>query len=234
VKWPVTSLLGRRPGRARSALTLPGPGGPTLLATTYATNLDRERTVKLWDTATGRARRRRGRRIRLRQWSHIEAMTPVTGAGDTPMIVTAGSRILVWNTATGRRVGRRLGRPGRWWKPGRISVGAVAALQEPGGAILVATLRRYGKGPPVQIWDATAGELLAEHDPGHTGPVNAVIALPPDFVTAGDDGTLRIWHPRTGEVRTTRSTGQPVHALAVGDRGTLFAAGSGGLTALDL
>ena len=65
---------------------------------------------------------------------------------------------------------------------------------------------------------------------GHTGRVSAV-AIAPDgtwLATAGDDGTVRIWDPATGQQRATLTghTGA-VSAVAIAPDGTWLATASG-------
>ena len=82
--------------------------------------------------------------------------------------------------------------------------------------------RLINKWPPPDLPDPALRRTLA----GHTGWVRAV-AVAPDgswLATAGEDGSVRIWDPATGELRAvlTGHTGW-VRALAVAPDGSWLA-----------
>jgi len=75
----------------------------------------------------------------------------------------------------------------------------------------------------VLTWDATTGQRAGPALVGHTGPVNAVATVPgPDrAVTAGEDGTLRVWDLATGaELRRIAASAGPLHSLALSPDGS--------------
>ena len=86
--------------------------------------------------------------------------------------------------------------------------------------------RLINKWPPPDLPDPALRRTLA----GHGGPVTAV-AIAPDgtwLASAGDDESVRIWDPVTGELRFDLTGRGPVTAVAIAPDGTWLASGGGG------
>ncbi|BBH70749.1 hypothetical protein ACTI_74340 [Actinoplanes sp. OR16] len=223
--WPRRAPLGRAPGHSRDAI----PVGADLLATVFSHDYHRS-SVRIWNATTGRPLRRWGRPVRFRLPKDVHAITVLTGPdGRTLIAACPPDRVRLWNALTGGRV--------RVPAHGSEAAGSsrlVAAFSTEDGDVLLAAV--YGK-TAVRVWNPRTGDLAAEPDSGHSSEIHAVVALPgsPGRVASGDrDGTVRIWEPLTGATAGVLETGAPIHDLSVGPAGTLFVAGPGGLTAVDV
>jgi WD40 repeat protein len=232
VRWPRRVPLGRAPGRTKNAVMFTDQDGRHLLATVFSRSLHKS-TVRLWDATTGRPLRRRGLPVRLRLPKSVHTFTAFTGPDGSSLIATgAADGIRLWNGVTGTRIGVPAAPPGTTRLPSRPRL--LTAFPAEDGTVLLAAV---GYTNDVHIWNPWTGGLVAEPNPGHTGKVHELVTLPGSparLASGGEDGTLRIWEPLTGTVVGTLDTGEPIHDLAIGPAGTLFLAGPGGLSAVDL
>jgi WD40 repeat protein/transcriptional regulator with XRE-family HTH domain len=176
------------------------PGGRTLVVSTGD-----DGTARIWDPATGR---RVGEPLRGHNghvWSACALPDQETAghSGTRTLVVTGGDdgTARIWDPATGQQVG----------EPLRGHVGhvyGVCALrgQPPDGRTLIAT---GGIDGTARIWDPATGQQVGEPLRGHVGHIWGGCALPGQeaasfpgedlLVTSGDDGTMRIWDPATGQ-----------------------------------
>ena len=177
-----------------------------------------DRTVRIWDAATGRERATLGDRA--------DSAVAVAIAPDGAWLATASSNrtVRLWDAATGRERATLTGHTD--------CVDAVAIA--PDGTWLASA----GWDGTVRIWDAATGRERAVLT-GHTDWVEAV-AIAPDgtwLATGGRDGTVRIWDVAVGREIYDGATGQEgtiwgsytdqVTALAAAPDGSWLAAGGG-------
>lgn len=231
VQWPWRAPLGRAPGRARDAVMFTDRAGRHLLATVFS-HTYRRSSVRVWDATTGRPVRRWGRPVRFSLPKDLHAITVFTGPDGRSLIAAcAPDRVHLWNGVTGARI--RVART----VPGAQLVGPphlITAFHTDEGTVLLAAVNGDHA---IRIWNPWTGDLVAEPDSGHNGKIHTLVMLPgsPARLASGDqDGTLRIWEPLTDADADALDTGEPIHDLAIGSTGTLFLAGPGGLTAIDL
>ena len=185
-----------------------------------------DRTIRVWDLATGA---RRGDPLT----GHAGAVRSVTTAQlDGRPVIISGSNdhtIRVWDLADGIALSEPLtGHCG--------SVTAVAAAKLDGRPVIISG----SEDTTVRTWELATGKLVGALAPGHDAPVNAVAAAQPDaqpdgqsvIVSGADDGTMQIWelaaldrvHPpivghasSVGSVTTARLGGRVVVISASGD-----------------
>jgi WD40 repeat protein len=80
------------------------------------------------------------------------------------------------------------------------------------------------------LWDATSAKLLSKMQAGISGKAVRTVAFTPDgFISAGDDGVIRIWNGETFKSRELPTQAAPVRAIAVSNDGKrLLSAGDDG------
>jgi WD40 repeat protein len=209
---------------------VPLAGGPILLAAGHLHG-----RVKLWNPATGQPAG-----PPLQDYARpAEALTAVPLPGG-PTLLAAGDRdgwVWLWDVATGWLAGSPEHHTG--------SVEALAAVPLPGGSALLA----IGSGDgTILLWDLSIvkrglwrrwrpGRPAGPPLEGHTGPVEALAAVPlpggPTLLASGSgDGTIRLWDPATRQPAGPPLGGHtgPVEALAavpLPGGPTLLAAGHG-------
>jgi WD40 repeat protein len=231
VRWPRRAPLGRAPGHSRDAVTFTDRAGKHLLATVFSHTFHKS-SVRIWDAVTGRPVRRWGRPVRFRLPRNVHAIAVFTGPDGRSLIAAcAPDRVRLWNGVTGARIRVPVTlRDAKVVGPSSL----LTAFHTDEGTVLLAAVNGDNA---IRIWNPWTGDLVAEPDSGHRAKMHTLVTLPgsPARLASGDkDGTLRIWEPLTGADAGTLNTGAPIHDLAVGAAGTLFVAGPGGLTAIDL
>jgi WD40 repeat protein/tRNA A-37 threonylcarbamoyl transferase component Bud32 len=159
-----------------------------------------DRTVKVWDVATGRETHT------LR--GHTDGVYGVAFSPDGRRIASAShdKTARVWDAATGREV---------YTLGGHTNFVHAVAFSPDGRQIATASWDQT-----VKVWDADTGrETLTLR--GHTSDVTGV-AFSPDgrrLASAGWDGTVRVWHAASGHpvltIRTHKSLPGMVHKFGV-------------------
>jgi WD40 repeat protein len=160
------------------------PDGKTLAAAAFGIPPGRagsEGCIILWDTATGKQRRRL---VGLPSLPRALAFAP-----DGNLLASAGldPAVLVWDVRTGARRSRFDGVP-----PGQWSVAF-----SPDGK----TLAAGGDAGILFCWDLATGRPLRSPDDGHAAAVTQVafVAEGRAVATASADATVRLWDPATGK-----------------------------------
>ena len=186
----------------------------------------RDRSVRIWDAATGR---------QLRELKgHGDEVESVAFSPDGTTIAS-GSRdrsVRIWDAATGRQLRELKGRGG----------GVRCVAFSPDGTTIASgsddALIAWASGDivsgsdgsrRVRIWDAATGRQLRELK-GRGGWVWSV-AFSPDGTTiaSGSDGSrrVRIWDAATGrQLRELKGHGDQVRSVAFSPDGTTIASGS--------
>ncbi|MEV5556352.1 WD40 repeat domain-containing protein [Nonomuraea wenchangensis] len=160
-------------------------GGRPLLAST-----SRDRTVRLWDPATGVCLR-----IMLGHTSDVTDACALVLEGRTLLATTGGDRLVrIWDPATGEQIGS-LG--------GHTDAVTTACTLTSRGYPLLATA---GRDRTVHLWAADTGTLLRPYRPlpyGVTGLCLLNVDYRPVLVTTGRDSMIYLRDPETGDhVRT--------------------------------
>ncbi len=178
-----------------------------------------DRTVRLWDTRTGRTVRT------LEHPSGVYALATVELDGRA-VLVSAGSEgmLLLWDDPSSGSPPRRLAGHDTGWIQGLCVV-------RDGGSALVAT---GGSDGTVRLWDpgtGRPGRVLT----GHTGEVRGVCPVRVDGVTllasAGMDAQVRLWDLSTGRTRAVIHVRDPATSCVEVD-GTLVVGLATGLLAV--
>jgi WD40 repeat protein/serine/threonine protein kinase/Flp pilus assembly protein TadD len=164
----------------------------------------RDRTVRLWEAATGR-------QIRILTGHRDEVRCVAFGAADK--LLASGSydgTVKLWDPDTGEVRHTLTG------YKGRIESVAIS----PDGRWVAAV----GDGPTVSVWDATSGQKIQTLT-GHG------IAFSPDsrrLASAGGDRTVKLWDTETWqELRTLEGFKQGVFTMAFSPDGSLLATAEG-------
>ncbi|OCK81525.1 WD40 repeat-like protein [Lepidopterella palustris CBS 459.81] len=132
-----------------------------------------DRTIRLWDTATGAAR--------SRLEGHSEEVRAVAFSPDGQLVASvSGSTVRLWDTATGAALSRF---EGHWG-----SVSAVAF--SPDGQLVASA----SDDRTIRLWDTATGAARSRLE-GHSGGVKAVVFSPDGRLVASAswDRTIRIW-----------------------------------------
>jgi RNA polymerase sigma factor (sigma-70 family) len=174
------------------------PDGKTLVSASY------DKTLRVWDAATGRELRR------LPPFRGSLAGLSASADGRTVAVCEYGWEAFLADTATGRVTPLRP-------QPGAFRV--CVALSPDGKLLAVGA-------SSIRLWDAAAGKPLREWR-GHSGQVRR-LAFAPDgkALASGDDTSARLWEAATGKELLRLGVGSPVRALAFSPDGKALATGS--------
>ena len=221
-KWPLPDLPHPALQRVLTGHTIGVSAVAIAPDGTWLATASGDRTVRIWDQATGQQLRTltghtaRGSRVAIApddSWLTIVRGSRVAIAPDGSWLATAdaGETVWIWDPATGQQLRALTGHTGR--------VGAVAIA--PDGSWLATA----DAGETVRIWDPATGQQLRALT-GHTGRVGAV-AIAPDgrwLATADAGETVRIWDPATGrQLRALTGHTARVGAVAIAPDGSWLA-----------
>jgi hypothetical protein len=167
---------------------------------TRAASGGEDRTLRLWDLATGRER------LRIEGGAGEIVAAAFTPDGKRLTATGTDRTIRLFDAATGLELLRLRGHTDR--------VRALAVA--PDGKHIASA----GDDHTIRVWDAAeGGELLCLT--GHTRPISAVVFGPDGrLLSAGHDGTLRLWDLATGaEQRRFEGHVRAVHSVALSPDG---------------
>jgi WD40 repeat protein len=170
-----------------------------------------DRTVRVWDLASGRP-------IDPPLTGHTSRVSAVAELEGSPIAISVSggyyeSTVRVWDLASGRPIGRPL--PGDTFELNAVAVGKLE------GRPIAVSGGYYGT---VRVWDLASGRPIDLPLTDHTSRVRAVAVGEldgrPIAISGSDDRTVRVWDLASG-----RSIGRPptghtsrVRAVAVGER----------------
>jgi WD40 repeat protein/mono/diheme cytochrome c family protein len=166
-----------------------------------------DRTLRLWDVATGKELRRFE--------GHRDAVVAAAFSADGRFIAS-GSRdrtVRLWNVESGRETSRLEGHTG--------SVRCVAIAAS--GQFLLSG----GEDAVVRLWDVERAREIRSFT-GHTGAITAVVFSPGDSqaLSASLDRSVRLWSVKSGrELRRYEGHTREVHAVAFSPDGSRILSG---------
>jgi WD40 repeat protein len=198
------------------------PDGSTIAVSTE------EAQVYLWDTATGKLRRRWAAPA---GWSLVfspDGKTLATGDGDCT--------VQLWEAVSGRLI-RRFGKPLERDRPHRLVIAGTTSIAfSPNGKTVAAAVTSENT---IYVWDVASGKEVCQckgHPIGQNHGWVYALAFSPDGKTlfsGSQDRTVRLWEVATGNERA-RLEGHrgAIHTLALSPEGTHLASGSKDCTIL--
>ncbi|KAG1894942.1 uncharacterized protein F5891DRAFT_1281362 [Suillus fuscotomentosus] len=142
-----------------------------------------DRTVRLWDAATGQP-------LSEPLLGHTGAVESVSFSPDGTRIASGSldSTVRLWDAATGQPLGEPL--------KGHTGEVRSVSFSPDGTRIVSGSLDRT-----VRLWDAATGQPLSEPLQGHTAGVTSVSFSPNGtrIVSGSWDSTMRLWDAATGQ-----------------------------------
>ncbi|MEH1850167.1 MAG: AAA family ATPase, partial [Nostoc sp.] len=167
-----------------------------------------DKTVKLWNTATGQE---------IHTLSgHIAKVSGISFSPNGRMLATASfdKTVKLWNTATGKVINTLIGH--------KSPVSGVSF--SPDSKILATA----NSNNTVKLWDIATGKEIHILS-GHTNWVNSV-SFSPDgkmLASASNDGTVKLWDTATGKViNTLTGDGSWVYGVSFSPDGKMLASAS--------
>jgi WD40 repeat protein len=146
----------------------------------YLASGSADRTVKLWDAATGHQLRT------LHGHTGVVNTVAFSPGGKQLASVSQDGSVRLWDVATGQQLRRLEGHTGPVW----------GVAFSPDGKHLASA----SKDRTVKLWDASTGKVTRTLE-GHTDSVHR-LAFSPDgrrLASTGDDQTVRVWDAASGQ-----------------------------------
>ncbi len=169
----------------------------------------RDKTIKLWDPATGK--------VRLTLSGHPGSVVAVAFSPDGALLASGGGKddnsVRIWNVTDGQQVRTLQGH----------SAAVYMVAFNPDGSLLAST----GKDKTIILWNPSTGALIRTLR-GHTVDVWS-IAFSPDgsrLVSGASDQTVRVWDVATGAQLLELSVNAEIYSVAYSPDGTTIAAGT--------
>jgi RNA polymerase sigma factor (sigma-70 family) len=180
------------------------PDGKTLFSCSY------DKTLRLWDLATGRE---------LRRFPplHGSAYGLSVAADGKLVAVNDGGTAYLADLATGQLTQPKL-------QP--LEIHTCVALSPDGRTLAAGCVNMVAATNPVRLWDVATGKPLHECA-GHAGDVKHIVFAPDGkmLATGGGDQTVRLWDVSTGKEALRLEGKGGVLALAFSGDGQIVASG---------
>jgi WD40 repeat protein len=170
-----------------------------------------DKTMRLWDLATGKE---------LRRYVHDDRVEAVAFLPDgTHGISATLNNARLWNLSTGQELRR--------FEPDRI---AKLVISADGTRMLIGSYAGTA-----QLWDVSTGLLIQKFE-GHTGAISSLSFFSDSLrvMTASDDGTARFWNVLTGNELRRFEAGSDILSAALSPDGTRLLAGAASLILWDI
>jgi WD40 repeat protein len=172
----------------------------------FAVSASGDKTLKVWDLATGQA-------LRTLE-GHTDAVHGVAVTADGHFVVSASDdrTLKVWDCATGQTL---------FTLEGHTAAVYGVVVTADGRFAVSASWDRT-----LKMWDLATGQVIRTLE-GHTSSVTGVaVALNGRFaISASWDRTLKVWDLATGKTISTRTAGAPLMSCALTPDGRTIVVG---------